>query len=116
MTLFQLSIAAKLYAIFALLATVTVVVALVAVVNSPPACRRSPTNSESAFHGSVKVERVNALIYAVVMESRGALHAPDIAAAQRNRPRLIAKFNDRIGDVVTEWQWRRRPEDAAQFE
>ena len=66
----RLSIAAKLYAIFALLATATVVLALVAVV----AARRHAALTdefEAALQGSQNVERINGLIYAVVMESRG---------------------------------------------
>ena len=62
----HLSIATKLYAIFALLATVTVALAIVAVFN---ARRHAALTHEfdSAFTGAMNVERVNALIYAVVM-------------------------------------------------
>jgi methyl-accepting chemotaxis protein len=57
------SIAAKLYAIFALLATVTVALALIAVLSA----RRhvALTNQfESALQGVQNVERINGLIYA----------------------------------------------------
>jgi len=56
---------------------VTVLVATVAVVNA----RRHAalTNDyESAFAGAKNVERVNGLIYAVVMESRGIYMSSDI--------------------------------------
>ena len=74
----RLSIAAKLYAIFALLATATVVLALVAVVTA----RRHAALTdefEAALQGSQNVERINGLIYAVVMESRGVYMSADAA-------------------------------------
>ena len=70
----KFSIATKLYAIFALLATVTVVLALVAALSA----RRHAALTdefEAAFHGSQNVERINSLIYAVVMDSRGVYKA-----------------------------------------
>src|SRR5262245_14004972 len=103
----RLSIASKLYAIFALLATVTVALAIVAVFNA----RRHAALTgefESAFAGALNVERVNALIYAAEMESRGIFLAPDLAAARVHAAHL-RRVNDRIGDVVTEWQWSVRP-------
>jgi methyl-accepting chemotaxis protein len=109
-----LTIAVKLYAIFALLATVTLVLAVVAVANA----RRHSALTDAfraSFDGARQIERVNALIYAVVMESRGLAHAPDVAAARPIAVRLIAG-NDRLGDAVTELQWDVRPEDNAQFE
>jgi methyl-accepting chemotaxis protein len=62
----HLSIATKLYAIFALLATMTVGLAVVAAVN---AYRHAALTDEfeAAYAGGVNVERVNALIYAVVI-------------------------------------------------
>ena len=59
MKLPRLSIAAKLYAIFALLATVTVALAVVAIVN---AHRHAALTDEfeSAFVGAENVERINA--------------------------------------------------------
>jgi methyl-accepting chemotaxis protein len=110
----QLSIASKLYAIFALLATVTVALALVAVLNA----RRHAALTgefESAFAGALNVERMNALIYAAEMESRGIFMAADAAAAKTYAAGL-RRINDRIGDVVTEWQWSVRPEDQAEFD
>ena len=63
----KLSIAAKLYCIFALLAAVTVATAAIAVVNA----KRDVVLTkefEAAFNGAENVERVDGLIYAVVME------------------------------------------------
>ena len=70
MTLPKLSIAAKLYAIFALMATTTVALSVVAVSNARHHAALTD-EFESANAGSWNVERVNGLIYAVVMESRG---------------------------------------------
>jgi methyl-accepting chemotaxis protein len=110
----KFSIATKLYAIFALLATGTVILALAAAVNA----RRQATLSaefESAFQGAVLVERINGLIYAVRIEARGLSLSPETGAAKTNTTNLI-QYNDRIGDVLTEWQWVLSPDDAAQFE
>jgi methyl-accepting chemotaxis protein len=57
---------------------------------------------------------VNALIYAVVMESRGIYMSTDIPTAKKYGEGLL-KFNARIGEIVKEWEKRVGPEDAAQF-
>ena len=113
MNLPKLSIAAKLYAIFALLATVTLVLALVAVVSA----RRHAALTdefESVFHGAQSVERINSLIYAVVMESRGVYMSTDVAGAKRFGDGLL-KFNDAITEVMNDWQRAVRAEDADRF-
>jgi methyl-accepting chemotaxis protein len=109
----NLSIAAKLYLIFALLATVTVALASFAAFN---ARRHAALTDEfrSAFEGAMNVERVNALIYAVVMESRGIYMSSDIPTAKVYGDGLLA-FNDRIGEVVNEWQRAVRSDDEALF-
>jgi methyl-accepting chemotaxis protein len=66
----KLSIAAKLYSIFTLLGVVTLLLAAVAAWNANRQAEMTG-DFESAFLGAQNVERVNALIYAVVMESRG---------------------------------------------
>ena len=110
----QLSIASKLYAIFALLATMTVVLAAVAVVNAHR--HAALTNEfESAYAGALNVQRVDALIYAVVMESRGIYMSPDIATAKVYGDGLLV-FDGRISEVVKEWRSAMRPDDAALFE
>jgi methyl-accepting chemotaxis protein len=109
-----LSIATKLYLIFALLATVTVALASITVIG---ARRHAALTAEfgSAFAGALNVERVNALIYAVVMESRGIYMSYDIPTAKIYGDGLLV-FNDRIGEVVQEWQHSVRAEDQALFE
>jgi methyl-accepting chemotaxis protein len=113
MKLPNLSIAAKLYTIFALLATATVALSLLAVLNSRQ--NTTLTNEfERAFLGAQNVERVNGLIYAVVMESRGIYMSPDIPAAKRYGV-LLLQFNERIAAVVAEWRKRVGGADASQF-
>jgi methyl-accepting chemotaxis protein len=109
----RLSIATKLYAIFGLLASATLGLAAVGIIDSRQEAAITG-EFESAFLGSMNVERVNAMIYAVVMESRGIYMSPDIPTAKKYGEGLL-KFNARIGDVVKEWQKLVRPEDAAQF-
>jgi methyl-accepting chemotaxis protein len=113
MKLAKLSIAAKLYVIFALLATVTGALAVVEIVNSNR--HVALTNEfESAFVGAENVERINSLIYAVVMESRGIYMSPDIATAKKFAEGLT-RFNDQIGGVMAGWEKSVRPEDADVF-
>jgi methyl-accepting chemotaxis protein len=113
MRLPKLSIAAKLYVIFALLATVTVALAVVAILN---ANRHVALTREfnSAFVGAENVDRVNSLIYAVVMESRGIYMSPDIETAKKFAVGL-ARFNDQIGAVMADWQKSVGPGDADVF-
>ena len=97
----KLSIAAKLYVIFALLATVTGALAAVAIVNSNR--HVALTNEfESAFVGAENVERINSLIYAVVMESRGIYMSPDWATAEPFGKKLVQDLNG-IDAVAKLW-------------
>src|SRR5437879_1114511 len=96
----KLSISAKLYTIFALLAATTIGLAGIAVVNS---WRHAALTAEvqAAFQGALNVERVDALIYAVVMESRGIYMTEQLdskTAAKYGEG--LREFNRRIGHVV----------------
>jgi methyl-accepting chemotaxis protein len=113
MNLAKLSITAKLYAIFALLATVMVALAAVAIFDAERHVALTK-EFESAFVGAENVERINALIYAVVMESRGIYMSPDIDTAKKFATGLTG-FNEQIGSVVAQWQKSVRPEDADIF-
>ena len=114
MTLPRFSIATKLYAIFALLATVTVGLAITAVVNAHR--HASLTDEfETAYAGALNVQRVDALIYAVVMESRGVYMSTDTPTAKVYGDGLLV-FNDRISKVLQTWRRPSRAEDAALFE
>src|SRR5688572_3824644 len=93
----RLSIASKPYATFALLAIATVALAVVAVVNARH--HNALTHEfEAASQGAKHVERLNGLIYAVAMESRGIYMSanPDEAAPFINS---LMALNERIGDV-----------------
>ena len=109
----SLSIAAKLYTIFALLATATIALAIMAILNSRQNSALTD-DFERAFLGAQNVERVNGLIYAVVMESRGIYMSPDIPSAQRYG-KLLLVFNERIANVVADWRKHVGSADAAQF-
>ncbi|MGE5162461.1 MAG: hypothetical protein ACM3IH_00345 [Sphingobacteriales bacterium] len=88
MNLPKLSIAARLYTIFALMAATTLALSAVAVSN---AHRHAALTEkfESANAGSWNVERINGLIYASVMESRGIYMSAD--RADRKIRRLAAQ-------------------------
>jgi methyl-accepting chemotaxis protein len=109
----QLSIASKLYAIFALLATVTVGLTAVTVVNARQHVALTD-DYEAALAGAQNVERANGLIYAVMMEARGVYLVPDKTAAEPLAENLLSLI-DRIGGVVADWQTRMRADDAVQF-
>jgi methyl-accepting chemotaxis protein len=112
--LFRLSIAAKLYAIFALLATVTIAIAVMAVLSARSHSGLT-ADFRASFDGARQLERVNALVYATISESRALIHAADPAAARLIAARLIAN-NDRLGDAVTELQWEVKADEQAAFE
>ncbi|HWV51372.1 HAMP domain-containing methyl-accepting chemotaxis protein [Pseudorhodoplanes sp.] len=114
MTFPRLTIAAKLYAIFALLATAALILALAAVVNAK---RHSALTDEfrASFNSARQIERAHSLINAVVMEARALVHAPDAPSARRTATQLIAN-NDRLGDTATELQWDAKPEDKDKIE
>src|SRR6202158_3056012 len=109
----KLSIAAKLYSIFALLAVVTALGAVISNINN----RQNAQLSEEvavAARAADNRERVNALVYAVVMESRGIYMSSDIPTVKKYSVGLL-KFNDQIAEVVTGWQTLVRADDADQF-
>jgi methyl-accepting chemotaxis protein len=109
----KLSIAAKLYAIFALLATATIALSVVAV----QAARHHQDLTdefESANAGTWNVERVNGLIYAVVMESRGVYMSSDMPTSKIYADGIV-KFDKRIAKVVEDWKKSVRGDDAELF-
>src|SRR5437588_12778308 len=110
----KLSIAAKLYIIFALLALASLALGGIAVVNARHQARMT-ADYETSLVGNQNVERVNGLVYAVVMESRGVYMSPDTATAKKFGAGLL-KFNDKIAKVVEDWKQRVHADDAADFE
>jgi methyl-accepting chemotaxis protein len=109
----RLSIAAKLYAIFALLATATVVLALTAIITARQHVVLTD-EFEAALQGSQNVERINGLIYAVVMESRGVYMSQDATEVKKYADGLM-RFNEQILKLVNGWEHAVRPEHTARF-
>ncbi len=108
-----LSLAAKLYAIFGLFALLTAAITLLSDYNS----RRATELTESiqtANLAALNVERVNSLVYAVVMESRGVYMSTEKEAAKKFGDGLL-KFNEQILDVVNRWKSIVQTDDAEQF-
>jgi methyl-accepting chemotaxis protein len=109
----HLSIAAKLYAIFALLATVTVALAGIAIINSREHARLTAA-LDTAHSGVANVERVQALIHAAIAESQGIFLAADDSIAT-DRAAALKRLTDRISDVMKDWQSTTGADDAEQF-
>src|SRR3954471_9994715 len=82
MRLPSLSIAAKLYAIVVFLAIATVALAGITVMNARYQAAMT-SEYETSLVGTQNVERVDGLIYAVVMESRGVYMSTDIPTARK---------------------------------
>ena len=109
----RFTLATKLYAIFTLFALLTAAIAMLSDHNS----RRSAeltTAIETANAAALNVERVNSLVYAVVMESRGVYMSTEPAVVKKYGEGLL-KFNEQILDVVKRWETIVRDDDAAQF-
>src|SRR4051812_6995382 len=96
------------------MATITVALSVVAVSNARH--HQALTDEfESANVGTWNVERVNGLIYAVVMDSRGVYMSRDINEAKPFADG-IRKFNAQIVKLVESWKPFVRADDAALFE
>jgi methyl-accepting chemotaxis protein len=109
----RLSLAAKLYSVFALVAVLTAVMTFLSDYNS----RRNEELTgavATASRAALNVQHVNSLIYAVVMESRGVYMSTDIAGAKKFGGGLL-KFNDQILGVVKNWESLVQADDAEQF-
>src|SRR5436190_12189392 len=109
----RLSLAAKLYSIFGLFAVLTAAVTALSDYNT----RRNTELTEAvstASRAALNVERINSLVYAVVMESRGVYMSTDAAVVKKYGEGLLA-FNARILDVVNNWQALVQADDAEQF-
>jgi methyl-accepting chemotaxis protein len=109
----KLSIAAKLYAIFASLAITTVALSAVAVLNARSHAALTD-EFESSNTGTWNVERISGLIYAVQAAARGVAMSPDLKAAG---PYLddLGNANNAIDTVIADWQRGVRAEDKAYF-
>jgi methyl-accepting chemotaxis protein len=109
----RLSLAARLYAIFALFALLTAVITFLSDFNA----RRSAELTheiETVNLAALNVERVNSLVYAVVMESRGVYMSTEKDVVKKYGEGLL-KFNDSILNVVKRWEAIVEADDAEQF-
>ena len=109
----RLSLAAKLYSIFALIAFLTAAIAVLSHYNT----RRNAELTaaiETANLAALNVERVNSLVYAVVMESRGVYMSSEPAVVKKYGDGLL-KFNEQILAVVKNWESIVQTDDAEQF-
>ena len=109
----RLSLAARLYSIFALFALLTAAIAVLSDYNT----RRGSELThaiETANIAALNVERVNSLVYAVVMESRGVYMSTEPAVVKKYGEGLL-KFNDQIQGVVKRWEAIVEADDADQF-
>jgi methyl-accepting chemotaxis protein len=109
----RFTLATRLYSIFALFALLTAAIAMLSDYNS----RRSAELTaaiETANSAALNVERVNSLVYAVVMESRGVYMSTDPKVVTKFGDGLL-KFNDQILDVVKRWETIVKADDAQQF-
>ncbi len=111
MTLPKLSIAAKLYAIFALMATTTVALSAATIVGIRDNAALT-AQLESANRGSRNVERLNSLLAAMLEETRDTTTGQDLPVAATHAKEL-AELNDRIGGALSEWQASMPSSDAA---
>jgi methyl-accepting chemotaxis protein len=109
----RLSLAARLYSVFALFAILTAAITVLSDYNT----RRNAELTEAigtASRAALNVDRVNSLVYAVVMESRGIYMSMEPAVVKKYGEGLL-KFNDQILAVVKEWEAIVQADDAEQF-
>src|SRR4030088_2856690 len=109
----RLSLAGKLYAVFALFALLTAAITALSDYNT----RRRLELTEAvatASRAALNVERVNSLVYAVVMESRGVYMSTDVATVKKYGEGLL-KYNERLLAVVKNWEALVQADDAEQF-
>src|SRR6202035_837490 len=109
----RLSLAARLYSIFALFAVLTAAATVLSDYNS----RRNADLTheiETVNLAALNVERVNSLVYAVVMESRGVYMSTEKDVVKKYGEGLL-KFNDSILNVVKRWEAIVEADDAEQF-
>ncbi len=109
----RLTLANKLYAIFALFALLTAAIAMLSDYNSRRGAELTDA-IETANSAALNVERVNSLVYAVVMESRGVYMSTEPAVVKKYGEGLL-KFNGQILDVVKRWETIVKTDDAEQF-
>jgi CHASE3 domain sensor protein len=109
----RFSLAAKLYSIFALFAVLVAAITALSDYNTRQNAELTEAVS-TASRAALNVERINSLVYAVVMESRGVYMSTDPAVVKKYGDGLL-KFNERILEVVRNWEALVQADDAQQF-
>ena len=109
----RFSLAAKLYSIFALFAVLVAAITALSDYNTRQNAELTEAVS-TASRAALNVERINSLVYAVVMELRGVYMSTDPAVVKKYGDGLL-KFNERILDVVKNWEALVQADDAQQF-
>jgi PAS domain S-box-containing protein len=109
----DLGIAEKIYSIVALLIVVTTLLMVMSIqsVRLQGAYRQLLATSASA---AINIERVNGLIYAIVMESRGIYMSTEQTRVRQFSDELL-KRNRELANVVAGWEQTVRADDAEQF-
>ncbi|MGH6737477.1 MAG: hypothetical protein ACREDY_00310, partial [Bradyrhizobium sp.] len=113
MTLPKLSIAAKLYVIFELMAATTLALSTAAVRGARNHAALTE-EFQSANGGSLNVERVEGLVYAATAEMHAITLAADTEAAAKYIEALET-ISDKIGVVTADWQGSVGNSDAAAY-
>src|SRR3954462_704845 len=109
----RFSLAAKLYSIFALFALLVAAITVLSDYNTRQNAELTEAVS-TASRAALNVERINSLVYAVVMESRGVYMSTDPAVVKKYGEGLLA-FNARIPEVVKNGEVLVQADDAEQF-
>jgi len=109
----KLSIADKIYAIIVALVVLTALLLVMAVqsLRLQTTYRDELATSATA---ALNIERVNGLIYAIVMESRGIYFADDPRMMKYFTGELLRR-NHELAHAMTSWEKKIRPEDIEQF-
>jgi methyl-accepting chemotaxis protein len=109
----RLSLATKLYSIFALFAFLTAAITVLSDFNTRRGVELTEA-VETASRAALNVERVNSTVYAIVMESRGVYMSTEAAVVKKYGDGLL-KFSDQLLDVVKRWESIVQADDAEQF-
>jgi methyl-accepting chemotaxis protein len=107
------TLAFKLYSIFVLFALLTAAITVLSDYNTRSSTELTQS-IEVASQAALNVERVNSLVYAVVMESRGIYMSTDLPVVKKYGDGLH-KFSDQLLDVVKKWEAIVQADDAQQF-
>lgn len=109
----RFSLATKLYSILALVAVLVAAITALSDYNTRRNTEHA-ASAELAVRAALNAERINSMIYAVVMESRGVYMSTDPATVKKYGEGLL-KFNDRILEIVKSWEAIVQADDAEQF-